>query len=175
MRGFLPGLKQAPVCDFGFVISGSGRAGVNMRINFLALFMLALPASAEVYKWTDSDGQVHYGDTPLAGGKAEELKVDADSASGFALDDDARNEKRQRLLDAMQEDRLEKEAQREKNRVEKERRQHNCVVLKDRLRRAERASAMYKLDKDGNRVFYSDDQRKNSENRLREQIKKTCN
>jgi len=140
----------------------------------IALLVIALPLHAGVYKWTDSDGQVHYGDQPGGPAHTEELNVDVESSSGFALDDDARDEKRQRLLDAMQEDRLEKEELREKNRVEKEKRQRRCVLLKDKLRRAERASAMYKLDKEGNRVFYSSDQRKSSEARLREQIRKSC-
>ena len=147
-----------------------------MRNVFLSagLLILAMPLHAGVYKWTDSDGQVHYGDRPQSVGGVEELNVDAPAASGFALDDEARDEKRQRLLDAMEEDRQEKEQQREKNRAEKERRQRRCVVLKDRLRRAEGATAIYKLDKDGKRIFYSSDQRKNSETRLREQIRKTC-
>ena len=140
----------------------------------MCLLAFALPLHAGVYKWTDSNGQVHYGDRPEQPAGAEELKVETGPASGFALDDEERDEKRQRLLDAMQEDRLEKEELREKNRAEKEQRQRKCMVLKDRLRRAESASAMYKLDKDGNRVFYSSDQRKKSETRLQEQIRKTC-
>lgn len=150
--------------------------GVNMRKAFfcVGLLIIAMPLHAGVYKWTDSDGQVHYSDSPQSVGGVEELNVEEPASSGFALDDEARDEKRQRLLDAMEEDRQEKEQLREKNRVEKERRQRRCVVLKDRLRRAEGATAMYKLDKDGNRIFYSSDQRKNSETRLREQIRKTC-
>lgn len=32
----------------------------------LLLASLALPAVAEIYKWTDAQGQVHYGDQPLS-------------------------------------------------------------------------------------------------------------
>ena len=37
-------------------------------------FLVAASASAQVYKWTDSNGVVHYGDRP-PGGSARELKV----------------------------------------------------------------------------------------------------
>ena len=30
----------------------------------LLLAILALPAAAEIYKWTDAQGKVHYGDQP---------------------------------------------------------------------------------------------------------------
>ena len=38
---------------------------------------LALPAGAQIYKWTDSTGKVHYGDKPPAGAKTDQVKVDA--------------------------------------------------------------------------------------------------
>ncbi|MBZ4194036.1 MAG: DUF4124 domain-containing protein [Candidatus Contendobacter sp.] len=34
------------------------------RIGLMILLVLSLPAQAQVYKWTDADGQVHYGSTP---------------------------------------------------------------------------------------------------------------
>jgi hypothetical protein len=138
------------------------------------LLITAVSASAGVYKWTDSLGQVHYGDRPDAVSGAEEVKVDGKASSGIAVDDESRDEKRQRLLDVMQEDRHDKQQQREKERLEQEKRQRRCVSLKDRLRRAESATGVYRLDRDGNRVFLSDQGRKQSENNLRAQIDKYC-
>lgn len=141
---------------------------------FLVLLLGCTTLYAGVYKWTDSDGQVHYGDMPQNTEDTEEISVDAEPASGFALDDDSRHEKRQKLLDAMEEDRLEKKEQREKDRVEKEQRSRRCAWLRDKLRRTQSATGVYKLDKDGNRVFLSNDQRTSSESRLRAQIRKEC-
>ena len=36
---------------------------------------LALPGAAQVYKWTDRDGRVHFGDRPPPEAEAEELKI----------------------------------------------------------------------------------------------------
>jgi len=146
-----------------------------MRILVACILVItAISASAAVYKWTDDLGQVHYGDKPGDAVDAEEVKVDAKAKSGIAVDDKNRDEKRQRLLDVMQEDRQEKEQQREKARVEKEEQKRRCINLKDRLRHAENASGVYRLDKNGNRVFLSDEGRKQSENKLREQVNKYC-
>ncbi|QIZ78311.1 DUF4124 domain-containing protein [Ferrimonas lipolytica] len=38
-----------------------------MKLRVLMLLLLALPASAEIYKWVDADGKIHYGDKPVAG------------------------------------------------------------------------------------------------------------
>jgi len=38
---------------------------------------IAFSVGAQVYKWTDSTGKVHYGDKPPEGTKTEQLKTDA--------------------------------------------------------------------------------------------------
>jgi glutaredoxin len=43
---------------------------------------LALSASAQVYKWTDPAGKVHYGDRPPDDAKTEQLKLDVRSYDG---------------------------------------------------------------------------------------------
>ncbi len=37
---------------------------MSPRIGFMILLVLSLPVQAQVYKWTDADGQVHYGNAP---------------------------------------------------------------------------------------------------------------
>lgn len=147
---------------------------MHLYLTVSMLLLLAFDVTAEVYKWTDADGQVHYGDRPHDSSSAEEINVDEETSTGFSLDDGSRSEKRQRLLDAMEEDRREKEAQREKNRVEQEKRNRQCIQLKDKLRRVESATGVYNLDKEGKRVFLTSDQRKHSEDELRAKIRKYC-
>jgi glutaredoxin len=42
---------------------------------FLLASLLAFPASAGVYKWTDAQGQAHYSDTPSAAAQSTQLKL----------------------------------------------------------------------------------------------------
>jgi hypothetical protein len=35
-----------------------------LRIGLIVFLTLSLPVQAQVYKWTDADGQIHYGNTP---------------------------------------------------------------------------------------------------------------
>lgn len=41
----------------------------------LILALAALPAHAQLYKWTDADGKVHYSDRPQDGVKSKEIAV----------------------------------------------------------------------------------------------------
>ena len=42
----------------------------------------ALSAAAQVYKWTDPSGKVHYGDSPPADTRTEQIKIDIRSHEG---------------------------------------------------------------------------------------------
>lgn len=51
------------------------------RVFILFLFM-ALPVNAGVYKWTDEQGNVHYGDKPVNQEKATELQINSNVNTG---------------------------------------------------------------------------------------------
>ena len=58
-----------------------------MRAVVLGLMLASLPvAAAEVYKWVDANGRIHYGDQPQAGWKRVEVNAPPASApaSGVA-------------------------------------------------------------------------------------------
>lgn len=138
--------------------------------------LYVVSAQAEVYKWVDEKGSVHYGDRPVAGSQAVEVKqhVVPHKPAATSGDELSRDEKRQRISDMLEEDRLAKNKQREKKNKERKRKKQECNRLKDHQRHVERASGLYKLDKDGNRVFMPNDQREKSQQKLRKRIKKAC-
>ncbi len=59
-----------------------------MKIVLLLAGLMAMPALAGVYKWTDKDGKVHYGDRPPEEGQAQEVNR---SGLPMALQDRLRN------------------------------------------------------------------------------------
>ena len=46
--------------------------------------VFAAAASGQVYKWTDSSGKTHYGDSPPDGAQSQQLKIDVRSHEGPA-------------------------------------------------------------------------------------------
>ncbi len=143
----------------------------------ILLFILIVPvtAYAGVYKWVDENGKVHYGDSPQASQPTVEMNVEvATPEPSFSEDLLSREEKRERLLQSMEEDRLEKQEKRDKQKAENEKNRQKCNQYRDRMRHYERANALYKLDRDGNRVYMSDGERASATKSLRAKINKYC-
>ena len=145
--------------------------------SLIFLLMLPLMTQAAVYKWIDDEGNVHYGDRPTASEPSVEMEVDdivTIPTFGGRNDSMSREEKRERLLQAMEEDRLEKKQQREQNQALKQRNRKKCNLYRDRMRHYQRASGIYSLDEDGNRVYMSDADRASATKNLQKKIDKYC-
>lgn len=145
---------------------------------FLLLIVLpaALPAGAEIYKWTDEQGRVHYGDRKeKAAGEVEQLEETA-PATRPAESDEARRrkEKRRRLLEVMEEDRRRK--QEEKAEAERARRQAEarCKRFRKRLQTTWNAQYLYRKGDDGERQVLSDAERAEETKRLEAAVEKWC-
>ncbi|MDH5484458.1 MAG: DUF4124 domain-containing protein [Gammaproteobacteria bacterium] len=146
----------------------TGRA----QILLVACFLVSSVTHAEIYKWVDDRGNVHYGDKPVD--NSQQLEIKTETSDVTAETKDSRDERRRRLLDAMQEDRNEKEKQDADRKKKKKNLNRQCAYAKDRLKRYQQSSGLYDLDKDGNRVLLSDEERKRATDGLRSQIKKHC-
>lgn len=143
----------------------------------ILLYILTAPvaALAGVYKWVDDNGKVHYGDQPQDSQSVVEMNVDVMESAASSSDGElSREEKRERLLQSMEEDRFEKQEKREKQKAKKEQDRRKCNRYRDQMRHYERASSLYKLDKDGNRVYMSDGDRARATKNLSANIKKYC-
>ena len=56
-----------------------------LRLLLLALLIAPLPAGAEVYKWTDAQGRLHYSDSPPPEVKAKQVTIKINSIQGPAV------------------------------------------------------------------------------------------
>jgi len=153
-----------------------GREEVMKSLLIIIAVLYTASVQAEVYKWVDEKGRVHYGDKPTTGSQAVEVRQYGSSNKPATSGDDelSRDEKRQRISNMLEEDRLAKNKKREKKNEQREKKKRKCNRLKDRQRHYERATGLYNLDKNGNRVYISNEQREKSEQKLRQQIKKAC-
>ena len=98
-------------------------------IIFTFLVLSASTAEAEIYKWVDDNGNVHYGDKPVA--NSEQLNIVTDEAPTNKLSKKERAERRQNLIDAFEEDRQAKKEQQEKARKKKDKLGHLWTAYND--------------------------------------------
>lgn len=135
-----------------------------------AVLIYADTLQAEVYKWVDDDGRVHYSDRP--GAQARQLNIDIGPAVGDAGID--RKEKRQRYLDAVAKERADKEQKEQEEKQRKAEQQRRCLFAKDRLYRLRRAGYLYDLDQSGERVVLTDSERETAIQDFEKNIQRYC-
>lgn len=116
-----------------------------------------MPAAAEVYRWTDTEGRTHFGDRPPSSG-ARTVPLPASSATAAPTPAE-RLEKQRNLLRAFEEERRQTRDTSEQTQRDMDERQRNCIEARDRLQSYERSSGIYDLDATGQRVFMDESRR----------------
>jgi glutaredoxin len=58
--------------------------GFPVRLLLLACLLIVPAAGADIYRWTDADGRIHYSDKPPADRKAKQVKIPVQSITGPA-------------------------------------------------------------------------------------------
>jgi len=135
--------------------------------------MLSPQAFSEIYKWTDAEGNVYFGDNPNNKDKATELNINTESRSGVTHSS-GRNKHRDLLLKQSAEARAEKAEKKKKYQEKRKRMKRKCVLARGHLKQHIRASGVYKVNSKGERQYYSNKERAKSEKRLRSSINKYC-
>lgn len=106
-------------------------------------------AAAEVYKWKDRDGHLHFGDKPPAAA-ADTESVTIRSGPPAAANE-ARQERLRQVLDSYTRDRRAREASRAAALAAAERREQACARAQARKSQAERINVLYERTADGER------------------------
>lgn len=146
---------------------------ITVKFLVFCLVLVYSSVNAGVYRWTDNNGNVHYSDQPVEQSQATELDIDTESRAGIT-NSAGNNRERDLVLEEIEEERQARKKSREEKRLAKKQKQKRCARAKDDLRRYQTASAVYKLDKKGERVFYSKEERASREKKFRQLINKHC-
>jgi len=139
----------------------------------LVLILASAVATADVYKWTDAHGAVHYGDRP-PGADAEAGSVTLPPAPAKDADHGQRSLKRQRLLEAFDAQRAERDRVAAESAAAKRERQDQCEKASLELSRWERASVIYTTEEDGTHVYMSEEERREATAEAKLWIGKHC-
>lgn len=127
---------------------------------------------AEIYKWTDDNGNVVYGDKPDSS-KAKTIKIKKAPPTDQKYQQ--RLDKRQRLLDTMDDEREARLAE-EKQMAEREALQEErCKRVQADLTRMQSASYLYEETNDPfNPTILTDAQRKQKQQKYRKYLDENC-
>lgn len=161
----------------------------TISITAICLLMSAvnLNVHADVYKWTDSQGHVHFGD------QAPQTKTDVkvlqksenpgDAGSGAQPTNaatpayhgsGANRDHDRRVVDILRQERAQKDKSRKNKREEKKKLQEECTVLKNQMTENAKASVYYRNNKDGTRQFLSDVDRQAADAATKQKYDQKC-
>ncbi|HYL24076.1 MAG TPA: DUF4124 domain-containing protein [Burkholderiales bacterium] len=142
------------------------------------LLALALSgaATAQTYKWTDSNGKVQYGDTPpgdatnvtrLRGPTSGSAPAAEPASKDKPLTPEQAFQKRQRERDEADQKAAQERAQAEQKRA-------NCEQARASLRQLESGQRVSTVNAAGERVFLDDDQRAGQLARAQKSVAEWC-
>jgi len=144
----------------------------------LSLLFTIVNVEAQVYKWVDENGKVHFGDQPPRKKPASAEKVDlkvAPKTGNAAAPSDAERAKRQReMLKSMEKNRKQLEDKRNKEKENKKRKVAMCNKLKAKRDEMLRANAIYRTNDKGERVYMDEAEGTAYRNELVARYKREC-
>lgn len=144
-----------------------------MKYWLIVFLLLPLPTMAGVYKWTDTNGQVHFGDRPPAEKPAEEVTINA-APPGKDAAANERIRKMNEFLDQRQAEREVLQAEEAKIRRQAEMQDTRCRKLRAQLKHMASVSTFYNLNEQGERVFVSEDDNTRIRERFSQRVRQAC-
>ncbi|CAN5185906.1 hypothetical protein BH24PSE2_BH24PSE2_10040 [soil metagenome] len=137
-------------------------------------FAMTTAAAAEVYRWIDAEGQVHFSDTPVR--DAERLQIDSEPTDPAAV------RARQQREAALAEARALREKQQATSVTEQREaaaeiaEQHaiNCDKARQRLQTVDSAHRLYRPREDGGREYLTDAELDSARAEARLDVDKWC-
>lgn len=139
-----------------------------MRHLLFCVLLLPGLAAAEIYRWTDAQGRVHFGERPPAGAEQIEVKpqvVERDDATR------ERETRAAKVFDARRQEQAQAASEAAEQRA---RRDTECRRLRSDLAQIERGGRYFTETAQGERVYYSDDEIATARRRLQAQITERC-
>ncbi len=154
-------------------ISSRWHAGnLMLRKNAIAFAMMLAVSSAgmafagDIYKWTDEDGNVHYGDRPTAEASEEPLAV------GSEITDPPKVQANYKAKAAAIEP---AEPTPEELRAQALEHEEKCATSKARLQKFLTSRRLYRQDENGERVYLDEDEILAARERVQSQVEEYCN
>ena len=153
---------------------------MNIKRHAVALSAIALCISgsvlaSEIYKWTDANGDIHYGDRPSGDPTEQRMHITYKRTDNSAVQ--ARVASR-REGDAMRREAAEERAgakqTEEELRAEREERNKKCTDYRAKLETLVTSRRLYREDENGEREYLDDTQRQEARQRAEELVAEYC-
>jgi len=144
---------------------------------FVTILLLQSSVFAEIYKWADNSGEIHYTQTPPPTGIASQVIEGAPPPAESPETISQEQQKLQQQLDAMEERRAERK---NKEALEAQRRklddisEKNCITAKNNLAKLHQGGIKRYLTPEGEVIRLTDEERQRRITEAQSQVDKYC-
>jgi len=152
-----------------------------MNANTIVTLILILAAAStstvfaqQIYKWTDDEGNVYYSDMPTE--NAERVPIQSRPTDPAVVQDVQQAVTDFESAEAERKDAAAAQAQiNEKKRAADRERQDNCAKYTERQFQFTRSRRIYRLDENGERVYYDEDEMATARAAVDDKVAEYCN
>jgi hypothetical protein len=130
-------------------------------------------SAEKIYKWVDSEGNVHYGSEP-GSKKAEEMRIHTTPAAAPAPAAQPAGEPQPSFIESFDKEQQEKAEAAAKAAKENEVRAKNCDIVRKRLTNLELGGRIYEIDNKGERSYLGDEEIQKRLQQAKEDVAKWC-
>ena len=140
----------------------------------LAVSAAGMAFASDIYKWTDEDGNIHYGDRPTGDASEERLAISSKPTNPSKVQArvTARYEARAAAKEAAASE--PEGPSPEELQAQALERQENCATYQARLQKFVTSRRLYKLDENGERVYLDEDEAQAARERVENQVAEYC-
>ena len=151
------------------------------RVGIITMALLAIlfssAANAEIFKWVDANGKVHYSDqkfNPAA--QTVNVKTGSKTLAHAEQSVEERLMQQQKYVNFLQSERVERQEKRQEAKQEEDKKRKLCVAMQDQLNGYTQGNyRWYELDeKTGERKFLADDKIEAKKQQLQSDLKSNC-
>ncbi len=141
----------------------------------VALTGSGVALASDIYRWTDADGSVHYGDRPSGAPTEQRLTIASNRTDSAAVQ--ARTQARREARAARNEAAAgaPQEKTREELRAEREERAQQCQQHRDRLESYLQSQRLYRENASGEREYLDEQEILDARAAVQEKIQEYCN
>lgn len=140
-----------------------------------AILTSGIAGAGEIYKWTDADGNVHYGDRPIGDGVVERVAISSRNTNS------AKVAERVQAHDELQTSRKEAKAKKADEakaaadaQAEQDDRDQQCQTYRARMQKYLQTPRLYRQDGEGERVYLDDEQILAARAKVQDKIQEYC-
>lgn len=152
--------------------------GISALLAAALLLTGSYASASDIYKWTDAQGNVHYGDRPAEDVESERMDIQSrrtDPTRVAALAQaraESRSTARQQSSTA---DTAGDEMSPEEKRAAEEERIGQCNTYKERLQLFVQSRRLYREDENGERVYLSEQEMQSARENVESKVEEYCN